>query len=142
MTDLAQNIQQPWLYAVAAVVCVLIGWPVWRSRTRGTKDARRMYTRDERLRGFARAGGQCEYDRWWFWRCTRTAEHGDHFYPWSKGGATSMRNYVAACVRCNLIKSAHVPTGAQRMRIMARRARYFPVGVPTEVGEWHRGGRR
>lgn len=27
----------------------------------------------------------------------RPAEHGAHFYPWSKGGSSSLQNFVAAC---------------------------------------------
>lgn len=131
----------PAVGAAAALAVSVSIWAVWRARVRAAKDTRRMYTSPERQQGFARSGGQCEYDRWLLFRCTRTAEHGDHFYPWSKGGATSMQNFVAACVRCNLVKSAHMPSPLMRARIQARRARYFPAGTPTTVGEWNRGRR-
>jgi 5-methylcytosine-specific restriction endonuclease McrA len=53
-----------------------------------------------------------------------------------------MQNFVAACERCNLAKSARMPGPLQRARIHSRRARYFPAGIPTAVGEWRRGGAR
>jgi len=135
---------QPWFMPTVALGMLLVLralWPLWRSRVRGPKDQRRMYTADERAMGFTRSGGQCEYDRWMLWRCTRTAAHGDHFYPWSKGGATSMRNFVAACPRCNTSKGARVPTVWQRARIERRRRRYFPRPLPVTAGEWFGGGR-
>lgn len=143
--DIAALTSQPWFWPVAAVAALFViraSWPLWRSRVRGSKDKRRMYTTDERMMGFARSGDQCEYDRWWLWRCTRSAQHGDHFFPWSKGGATSMRNFVAACPRCNCSKGARVPTFLERARIESRRRRYFPHAVPVEAGEWYRGGIR
>lgn len=136
---------QPWVLLVAALLVGLMIAGIWsllHVRGRGTKDRRRMFTTDERLTGFARSGGQCEYDRWMVFRCTRTAEHGDHFYPWSKGGATSMRNFVSACPRCNTTKGARMPSTLQAARIRARRARYFPAGTPVDVGEWAGRGAR
>lgn len=100
------------------------------------RDPKRAYSAEDRQQGFARAGQQCEYDRWIFFRCTRTAQHGDHFYPWSKGGATSMRNFVAACPRCNCSKGAKLPSPFTRMRIQNRRRDYFPRGVPVDAGQW------
>jgi 5-methylcytosine-specific restriction endonuclease McrA len=46
--------------------------------------------------------------------CSRPAEHGDHFYPWSEGGSTSLQNFVAACARCNRTKGARIPRRASR----------------------------
>lgn len=43
----------------------------------------------------ARAGGQREMEPGFRRRCSRPAEHGDHFYAWSKGGSTSLQNFVA-----------------------------------------------
>ncbi|MFC4225488.1 HNH endonuclease [Lysinibacter cavernae] len=72
----------------------------------------------------------------WGRRCTRTAQHGDHFFPWTKGGATSMRNYVAACAKCNLSKSSKTPTRLEKFRIEHRRRKYFGNAVDRTVGEW------
>ncbi|HEX2248348.1 MAG TPA: HNH endonuclease signature motif containing protein [Arthrobacter sp.] len=51
-----------------------------------------------------RAGGVCELEGGFRRRCSRPAEHGDHFHPWSRGGATSLQNFVAACARCDRTK--------------------------------------
>ena len=66
--------------------------------------------------GMARAAGQCEMEAGFGRRCSRAAEHGDHLYPWSKGGSTSLQNFVAAsCVKaydfrhvCLLLKHGQV----------------------------------
>ena len=61
-----------------------------------------------------------------FSRCNGAAAHGDHWFPWSKGGPTSMENFVAACVTCNTRKGAKVPTYWQTQRLVYRRRKYFP----------------
>lgn len=128
-----------WLPLVAiAGIIILLAVVALRSASRDARDPRRMFTAQERAAGFARAGNQCEFARWVFFRCTRTAAHGDHFIPWSKGGATSMTNFVAACVTCNTTKGAHMPSRLDRNLMAARRRRYFPATVPREAGEWAR----
>lgn len=100
------------------------------------KDEERLYSKQDRMIGFARAGGRCEMDGFlWFMRCSREAKHGDHHYPHSKGGATTMQNFVAACVRCNTSKGAKVPTYWATKRIQNRRRKYFPKGIPVTAGE-------
>lgn len=123
--------------SILAIVCVLV---IIRARTRAgaATDPRRMFSADERRRGFERASQQCEFARWVVFRCTRTAIHGDHFLPWSRGGATSMANFVAACGTCNVTKGAHIPSRAARALMAARRRRYFPAGIPNTAGEWYR----
>ena len=62
-----------------------------------------------------------------FTRCNEAAAHGDHWFPWSRGGPTSMENFVAACPGCNLAKGAKVPTFWQTQRLSWRRRRYYPT---------------
>lgn len=125
----------PWLIWAAGALLVLLAAVALRPR-HAARDARRMFSAAEREAGFARAGNQCEFTRWVFFRCTRTAAHGDHFIPWSKGGATSMRNFVAACGTCNTSKGAAMPSTMARALMAARRRRYFPLNVPRDAGEW------
>lgn len=99
------------------------------------KDPTRMFTANQRTEGFARAGGRCEFEAWAFARCKKPAHHGDHHYPWSKGGATSMSNFTAACVRCNTSKGAKLPGFFSTMRLEARRRKYFPAGIPVKAGQ-------
>ena len=60
------------------------------------RDPVRRFSRQQRREGMARAAGQCEMEAGFGRRCSRPAEHGDHFFPWSKGGSTSLENFVAA----------------------------------------------
>lgn len=99
------------------------------------KDPVRMFTAAQRVEGFSRAGNQCELESMPFVRCRETASHGDHHYPWSKGGATSMLNFTAACVRCNTSKGAKVPSRFSTWRLERRRRRYFPAGIPVTAGQ-------
>ncbi|MEZ2392168.1 HNH endonuclease [bacterium RCC_150] len=121
----------PALLAVALVViAVLI-----RSRDVRRRDPLRRFTRQQRREGLERAAGRCEMEGIFHRRCSRQAEHGDHFYPWSKGGATSLQNFVAACAPCNRVKSAKIPTPGQQRRLEQRRLEYFGAGERVHVGE-------
>lgn len=125
----------PLWWALVAIVVIAIIFTAARKRS-AARDPRRMFTTNERVAGFARAGNQCEFSRWVFFRCTRTASHGDHFIPWSRGGATTMRNFVAACATCNTTKGAAMPSRLARALMAARRAAYFPAGIPRDAGDW------
>ncbi|WP_458109600.1 HNH endonuclease [Arthrobacter sp. R3-55] len=85
-----------------------------------------------------RADGQCEHESRQRSRCTRSAEHGDHFYPWSKGGATSLKNLVAACSRCNRSKGARIPSPGEQLRLERRRKGYVVTAEHIAVGERRR----
>jgi 5-methylcytosine-specific restriction endonuclease McrA len=99
------------------------------------KDPVRIFTAAQKLEGYARANNQCEFESMIFKRCTKTASHADHWYPWSKGGNTSMMNFVAACPRCNTSKGAKVPGQFSTWRLENRRRKYFPNGVPVTAGQ-------
>jgi hypothetical protein len=97
-------------------------------------DARRFFSNSDRVAGFARAGGRCEMDGFLNFRCRARAEHGDHHYPHSRGGATTLDNFVAACANHNLAKSDKVPSKMATRRMERRRKNYFPEGAPVAVG--------
>ena len=116
---------------VALVACAVL-WRVlaWFARqprlTSLVRDPVRMFTSEQRRAGFDRCQRRCEFDGWLPWlRCAGRVEHADHWFPWSKGGATSPANLVGACRWHNLSKSAAWPTRAQTGRIAARRAKYW-----------------
>lgn len=102
------------------------------------RDPVRRFTRQQRREGMTRAGGQCELESGFGRRCARPAEHGDHFYPWSKGGSTSLQNFVAACARCNRSKRAGIPSPGQQRRLEQRRRGYIPELTAVSVGERQR----
>lgn len=65
------------------VVALAIAAAVIRAQDVRRRDTVRRFTRQQRREGMARAGGQCEMETGFRRRCSRPAEHGDHFYPWS-----------------------------------------------------------
>jgi hypothetical protein len=115
---------------VLAIVAVVL-----RTRDLRRRDSVRRFTRQQRREGMARAGGQCEMEAGFRRRCSRPAEHGDHFYPWSKGGSTSLLNFVAACAPCNRAKGARLPSPGQQARIERRRRTYVAPDGSVSVGE-------
>lgn len=130
--------EETWLGAlvVLAIVLRIPGWIV--AVHPRPKDPQRLFTPPQRRVGFARAGGQCEMSVFGFFRCRRRAEHGDHHYPHSRGGATSLANFVAGCSRCNSRKSNRLPGLVQTALIEFRRKKYFPEGMSTKAGEKYR----
>ncbi|WP_445155072.1 HNH endonuclease [Arthrobacter sp. Hor0625] len=118
---------------LAIVLTVIAG--VITARDVRRRDPARRFTRQQRREGMARAGGQCEMEAGHGRRCSRPAEHGDHFYPWSKGGSSSLQNFVAACARCNRAKGARVPSPRQQERLERRRLGYVAPGAALNVGE-------
>jgi len=116
------------------VVVLTVVAAVIRARDVKRRDPVRRFSRQQRREGMSRAEGQCEMEAGFRRRCSRPAEHGDHFYPWSKGGSTSLQNFVAACARCNRTKGAGVPSPGQQERIERRRREYVPPSRPVSVG--------
>jgi len=95
----------------------------------------RLYNAQQKNEGHRRAGGQCEFSVG-LHRCPRKSVHADHFYPYGRGGATSMQNFVASCEFHNLSKGMKMPSSVEKSRIEARRKRYFPMLASEKVGEW------
>ncbi|ABK02410.1 HNH endonuclease [Arthrobacter sp. FB24] len=119
----------------AFVVVLTITAAIIGARDVRRRDPVRRFTRPQRRDGMARAEGQCEMEVGLRRRCSRPAEHGDHFYPWSKGGSTSLQNFVAACARCNRAKSARIPSPGQQERMERRRRDYVKHEATVSVGE-------
>lgn len=134
ITHLAHTNPTLLMVAGAFLVLVTLIRIVARSRP-APKDPSRLFSASQRAEGFARAGGRCEMEGWGFTRCKRPASHGDHHFPWSRGGSTSMGNFVAACAQCNTSKGARVPGFFTTLRMQARRRRYFPPGSIVAAGE-------
>lgn len=123
-SDVLLALGQKVLVAATVPALVLFGLGITAaiitSRDVRRRDPVRRFTRQQRREGMARAGGQCELGVGPL-RCSRPAEHGDHFYPWSKGGSTTLQNFVAACSRCNHSKGARIPSPGAQRRIQRRR---------------------
>ncbi|MET4144041.1 HNH endonuclease [Arthrobacter sp. UYCo732] len=134
VTSLASANPVPFLVIGGFIVLAYVGRTIARNRPLPT-DPSRLFSAIQKNEGFGRAGGRCEMDGVFFMRCKAKAHHGDHHYPWSKGGSTSMANFVAACARHNTSKGAKIPTAWATMRMEARRRKYFPQGVNVKAGE-------
>lgn len=125
----------PKLFGACLLLLLILVWlTTFVGPGSAARDPQRMFTAQQRKDGFDRAGGQCEFTRFVFFRCGRPAEHADHWKPWSRGGASDMQNLVAACAPCNLSKSNKPPTMWQSMMLQRRRRHYFPVGTITAAG--------
>lgn len=118
----------------AALALIVLAFASSIIRGDAPTDPQRAFTASQRTEGFERAGGRCEMTSWGLFRCSGPAEHADHHYPWSKGGASSLENLVAACQHHNLAKGARLPSRLATRRITRRRRGYFPAGVPTRPG--------
>ena len=122
------------LPGILAVVLTIVAAIIQARDVRG-RDPVRRFSRQQRREGMARADVQCEMEAGFRRRCSRPAEHGDHFYPWSKGGSTSLQNFVAACSRCNRAKGARIPSPGQQESLERRRRTYVPLEDAVSVGE-------
>lgn len=118
----------------AILVMLLIARAVFRLIPKA-RDPRRAFTPNQRQEGFARANGRCEMEGFLWFRCGKQATDADHHYPWSRGGATSMANFVAACGHCNKSKGAKVPTRFSAWRMAQRRKGYFTKGSIYTAGD-------
>jgi 5-methylcytosine-specific restriction endonuclease McrA len=121
------------LILVLIIVAIVI-----HARDIRRRDPVRRFSREQRREGIARAGAQCEMEAGLGRRCSRPAEHGDHFFPWSKGGSTTLQNFVAACARCNRAKGARIPSPSQQARMERRRREYVAPAGSVSVGERQR----
>jgi len=120
---------------VLVLVAVLVAARIRRSRDLRRRDPLRKFSREQRREGLARAHGQCELEVGGLRRCPNPATTGDHFFPWKKGGATVMTNFVAACASCDRRKGTSIPSPQSQRRLEDRRRSYFPAGVPVQAGE-------
>lgn len=126
----------------AIAVCILFTIPIARqaSWANAPRDTKRLFDTQMRRQASTWCRGRCEMDGWLpFWRCHSPAEHGDHWIPWSRSGATTFGNLVMACAWHNLSKGARIPSRMETARIERRRRKYFPEGIPVDAGERYRG---
>lgn len=122
---------------MALLVLVVVARLAVSNRDRRLEtDPQRLFTAGQRRLACRLAQGRCEQESFPFVRCRRVGAHADHWFPWSRGGASTDQNLVWACTRHNLAKSSRIPTAFQTLRLEARRARYFPSDVSPVAGEW------
>lgn len=135
LADAATQGQLPgWAWPAMLAGGILLLVIAVRTRTRKPqRDPQRVFNQQQRAYGFSRAGNRCENFSFIGRRCKRPPTQGDHIFPWSKGGATSMDNFGALCRKCNARKSAKIMSRLYIARLERRRRKYFPVGEPVRV---------
>lgn len=122
-----------WLLVIPALMLLI---KLSHAGRRINQDPQRMFNGQQRKLGHDRASRRCEMDNWLFMRCRADSKEADHHYPHTRGGASSMENLVAACMKHNRSKSAKMPTRLATWRITRRRKRYFPAGDRLAPGQW------
>ncbi|WP_263120717.1 HNH endonuclease domain-containing protein [Cellulomonas sp. RIT-PI-Y] len=129
-----------WPVVAGLIVIALVASVVRKVRMLARRDPVRWFDTSQRAAGRSLAGGRCEYSaRVTPWRrCRARADQADHFYPWSRGGATSMSNQVAACRWHNQTKGARWPSPLLAWVIARRRRGYFPAGRARRPGQRYR----
>lgn len=132
-------VQHPWLLvpvAIGLLACVVLASPAGGACA--SRDPRRGFNAAERRAAFERAGLRCEHKSILWHRCSNTPTQGDHIFPWSRGGRTTMSNQQALCPFHNSRKSGSVPTRIYILRLQWRRRRYFPEDISARV-QWKPG---
>ncbi|OZG49851.1 HNH endonuclease [Bombiscardovia coagulans] len=119
-------------WVVALIIIFIIVWIVAHIRVASphngfTRDPRREFTVADRQWIDQCTARQCEYRiGLGLLRCNRRAEQLDHWYPWSKGGATDRHNLVNLCAHHNRRKSDKIPTVWSTKLLYHARLHYFP----------------
>ncbi len=115
-------------------------------RSLNAENSDRFFSNWQLAAGRKLADNRCEHtDTRTKKRCTNRWQEGDHFYDYAKGGATSERNLVGACLwhndpTNNTLKKRNPEL--ERVAIEKRRATYYPEDQDVTVGEWRNTGLR
>lgn len=109
------------------------GWP---------KDPTRNFSKQDSDWGKQACNYQCEYVDENSGRCFHQGDdlHADHWFPHSKGGATTRDNLVMLCPDHNYKKSAKVPNYYQtRLLELSRSLGYgYRTKMSVPVGKWYK----
>lgn len=109
------------------LVLLILRIPTGRPDNPFDTDPQRLFTDRDREWINSCTQRRCEHRKWFgLARCKYKGEQLDHWYPWSKGGATSRHNLVNLCAKHNRRKSDHVPYWWQTRLLARARMNYFP----------------
>lgn len=115
-----------------------------RKLDKADRDKPRTFTSKEKALASTMCNNRCE-GTGIFFRCRYRGIdlHGDHWFPHSKGGATSPENLVMLCPKCNRSKSDHIPSILQTKALNRRRKKHHDYSGSTivPVGLWAPKGR-
>lgn len=112
---------------------------VHRVKPSHKRDATRVYTAQQKDLASAQCHHRCE-GTGIFFRCSYRGQdlQGDHWFPHSRGGATTEKNLVMLCPSCNRKKSNHIPTALQTWGLSRRRKHHrdYSNDHISSAGEW------
>ena len=151
-TAFIESIPDLWYVKLAAVVIVIICIVkiifscdkfvtsiLHRKISQDKRDDQRVFTKDQKNAASQICNNRCEGTSLLF-RCRHVGNdlQGDHWYPHSRGGATTINNLVMLCPSCNRKKTNHIPTRFQTAALNRRRRRGRDYQHPyfVSAGEW------
>lgn len=130
---------------ILAIILKIVSWldrivvaVLHRKKQDSERDSVRTYRLHDRKIFSSKCNDRCE-GVGIFFRCTRRGNlQGDHWYPHSRGGATTKKNLVMLCQKCNGRKLAHVPSVFQTYALYFRRKIGWGYNGMDEIkpGEW------
>ena len=110
-----------------------------RNKPENRRDINRLYSHNDKVKYSTLCNNRCE-GIGIFLRCRHEGNdlQGDHWYPYSRGGATTKKNLVMLCPKCNKKKTNHVPTFLQTKAIEFRRKHNMGYNnhIYNKPGEW------
>lgn len=110
-----------------------------RKKPENRRDTNRLYSHSDKIKYSSLCNNRCE-GIGIFLRCRHEGNdlQGDHWYPYSRGGATTKKNLVMLCPKCNKKKTNHVPTFLQTKAIEFRRKHNMGYNnhIYNKPGEW------
>lgn len=116
-------------------ITALLHW----NRSDKRRDSKRVYTSKQKQLASKMCKNRCE-GTGILSRCKYRGRdlQGDHWYPYARGGATTIQNLVMLCPSCNKSKSDKIPSRFQTFALRKRRKYgYDYMGeIPTKVGQW------
>lgn len=139
----------PYIAMVAAAIAIVaafyrLSWGLYISvmrapRDHHRRDSTRLFSEQQKTAAARRCGNRCE-GTGIFRRCSSRSRklQGDHWFPHSKGGATTEDNLVMLCGKCNRRKSDKIPTPIQTWALKYRRQKGmgYPHPIEGELGRW------
>lgn len=110
-----------------------------RKRKPHNRDPQRVYTTKIKRTFSSVCQDRCEGGSFIF-RCkTKGNLQGDHWYPHANGGATTPRNLVMLCRKCNGHKSNRLPSSYKSFFLGIRRKMHpdYEIRLPFNVGQYY-----
>lgn len=110
-----------------------------RRRPEYRRDTSRVFTARQKRAAGEQCHWRCE-GTGVFHRCRYTGKdlHGDHWYPYARGGATNMQNLVMLCPACNRRKTDKIPSFLQTKALSYRRKHNpdYEQQITKKPGYW------